>query len=719
MRRIISVFLTLMIIITSITASFGNKSLNKILLVEDGRGRNFEVLNLKIDGDIIESEDVPPVMYVLNNQGRTLIPLRMIVEHAEDVLNADIEWDQEKYEVKVTTEDKEITLKIDSPIAIVNGEEKRLPDDVPAKLLTLDLNGEKISRTMVPVRFFAEELGFDVDWDNDTRTAVLESPEEVEEIPDPEDKPEEKPGDKEDLEDIAKISDVNIEMNGATPQIRIKTSQKVDYKEFKLVNPERLVIDLNNAEFDYKDRDELESNGTLNINTDDVNILEGLRLSQFQNDPYVTRIVMELDNLTEHEVSYDEKNSEIVIDFNSYIRNIRKENMNAKEVIIIEGDSVSNYEVMELTDPQRLVVDIKDVALGKSISTSKINVDGKVANAIRISQKSSEDEESVRIVVDIKEDSGYEEAYIEEKDNKLYLHLEGEPLKTIKYEELGWTTSRLIFKGSTVTRYSLSRQEGTNTMEITVPKEDIELELASLNVNDHIIKTMDITENRDKYNIKLELQDSVEYELMSPEESKDFILEMNNKEAKYREKLIVIDAGHGGRDPGNISSTLNAHESVLVLDISLRYNKLLTDAGFRTYMTRVDNLNPSIKLSLQERVDVANALNPDLFISVHANSFTTPTPNGIENFYYPGDMESKKVAQIFQNEMIKDLNAIDRGAKPQNYFVLRNTNMPSILTETGFLSNPSEGEKLVNPEYRQQIAESMFRATIKYFEQSK
>src|SRR5690554_4810011 len=151
MRRVISVFLTLMIIITSLTVSFGNQTLNKILLKENGIGRNFEVLNLKLDGETLRSEDVPPVMYVLNNQGRTLVPLRMIIEHFEDVLNAEIEWNQEKYEVKVTTDDKEIILKIDSPVAIVNGEQKRLPDDVPAKLLAL--GSAYNARTLVPIRF--------------------------------------------------------------------------------------------------------------------------------------------------------------------------------------------------------------------------------------------------------------------------------------------------------------------------------------------------------------------------------------------------------------------------------------------------------------------------------------------------------------------------------------------------------------------------------------
>lgn len=735
MKKIISSVLILLIFITSFTISFGNESINKILLKENGNGKNYQVVNLKIDSKTVKSADVPPIIYPLNNQGRTLVPLRMIIEHLEDKLNAEIKWNGTEQEVKIETKDKEIILKIDSPIALVNGVKKKLPDNVPAKLLALGDNG----RTMVPIRFFAEEFGIDINWNEKTVTASLETPENIEkeptrpEIPEePKKEPEnplEKPNIPEENINIANITDVKVEMNGHIPQIRIKTSKKTDYKEFKLSNPERLVIDLSNARFNLDDKKQLQGDKTLDIKTNSGSV-KRVRVSQFQKpteekpeDLYITRVVLELGSLDDYEIRYDAKTKEVVIDFVNHINNISKQIINAKEVIVIEGDYVDDYNIIRLSNPERIVVDIKGGVLNNRFKNNTINVDGRVVKSIRASQYEDQDkktdEKVTRVVIDLYENMDYEETYIEIKDNKLKIHVEGEPFKAILYQEIGWTSSTFTLKGSTVTKYNVDYQLAPSVINITVPKTDIDLELVSLKIEDHIINTMKIKEYGNNYNVELRLEDGVEYKLLSSERGKDLILELNNRDAKYREMLIVIDPGHGGTDPGAISSINNMKESEVVLDMSLKLNQLLAETGFRTYMTRVDNLNNNSKLSLQDRSDIANALEADLFISVHANSFTSSSVNGIETYYEPNDMASKKLAEIFQSQLINDLNMNNRGAKSANYFVLRNTNMPAVLVESGFLSNPSDAAKLASDTYKNQIAQSMVEATIKYFEETK
>ena len=214
-RKLISGILILAIFITSFTVSFADKSLSRILLKENGKGQNYQVVNLKIDGKIVKSKDVPPVIYPLNGGGRTLVPLRMIIEHLEDKLNADIGWDQSRLEASIKTREKEIILKIDSPYAIINGDKKNLPDNIPAKLLAIGDCG----RTMVPIRFFAEEFGIDVEWDPASYTASLKTPEKSQERPGPE------PNLPEDV-DTTDITDIKIKMNGSIPHVRIKTSGK-------------------------------------------------------------------------------------------------------------------------------------------------------------------------------------------------------------------------------------------------------------------------------------------------------------------------------------------------------------------------------------------------------------------------------------------------------------------------------------------------------------
>lgn len=716
MKKIFWSILILTIFANSLLFSFADGSLNKISLKENNKANNYQVVNLKLDNKIVKSADVPPIIYSINNQGRTLVPLRMILEYAQDRLNAEIEWDGLKQEVKVKTKDKSITLKINSPKAIVNGVEKQLPDNVPAKLLSTDgIN----ARTMVPIRFLEGELGFKIAWDEKTLTASIDMPVDV--VDEPENPlPVEEP---------SEISDVRVEMNGSIPRILIKTSKEISYKQFKLANPERIVIDFDNAKFNITDKKRLEANGTLSIkpNTD---VIKDIRVSQFQNDPFISRMVIELGKSTEYEIRFDNNSGEIIIDFINYIRNAKKEIMNTKEVVVIEGDSLTDYNILRLSNPERLVVDIKGGVLHSGFKNTTINVDSNILKGIRASQfaqeNSTDNEKIVRVVIDLKEKDNYEDVFAEIKDKKLIIHLEGEPFKAVQYEETGWTTSRLTFKGSTVTRYSITRQQGSDVIEVVVPKKDIALEFANLDIDDHIIKSIKVEEdaNGDFYNIKVALQQSVEHTMLSGAQSKDFVLDLSNKNAKYREMLIVIDPGHGGSDPGAVSTIQKLKESNIVIEIGLELNRLLAEAGFRTYMTRVDDM----RVTLQERVDVANALNADLFVSIHANAALTSTANGLENLYYPSELntedednrDNKKLAQIFQKEMVSYLNTNNRGIVARDgLFVLKNTTMPAILTETGFLSNPGDESRLATKEYRQQIAVAMFKSIVRYFEETR
>lgn len=733
MKRLISSILVLIIFIASFTVAFADEPLNKVLLKENGKGRNYQVVNLKIDGKTVKSEDVPPIIYPLDGNGRTLVPLRMIIEHLEDKLNANIEWDGANREVKIKTTEKEIILKIDSPDAIINGVKKRLPDNIPAKLLAIGNNG----RTMVPIRFFAEEFGIDVDWDQVSVTASLETPKGLGEKPEKQPRPEQL-GDESDRQpnsgpgiprrdtDIIEVTDIKVKMDGPAPQIRIRTSGQTDYNKFKLGEPERLVIDLDNTRFNLRDKNRLEANGTLDIETDSKSV-KRVRVSQFQgptrekpDDLFITRVVVELGSLIDYEVTFDDKTGEFIIDFVNYIYNIKKETINLKEVIVIEGDMVDGYDIISLNNPGRIAVDIKGAVLHNKFKDRTINVDSKIVKSIRTCQHTLEDkmpgEKVARVVIDLYEDIGHDEVHVEVKGNRLEVHMEGEPFKEIWYEETGWTTSKFVLKGLVVTKYDIESQSTPGIIDITVPKTDIDLEPMSLDVNDHIIRTINISEDGNNYNVQLRLQESVECKLLSPEFGQDLVLELNNKDAKYREMLIIVDPGHGGSDPGTISPIRGIRESEVALEISLKLNQLLTEAGFRTYMTRTDDLSNDFKLSLQDRVEIANVLKADLFVSVHVNSFTSNSISGIETFYSSRDIEGKELAQVIQSALVNNLKMADRGAKPANYFVLEHTIMPAVLVETGFLSNSSDEAKLATNKYREEVAELTFRAIIEYLE---
>src|SRR5699024_6268791 len=128
-------------------------------------------------------------------------------------------------------------------------------------------------------------------------------------------------------------------------------------------------------------------------------------------------------------------------------------------------------------------------------------------------------------------------------------------------------------------------------------------------------------------------------------------------------KTIVIDAGHGGSDPG--TSANGIVEKILVLDIAKRVEKLLKNAGYNVIMTRSDDEY----VKLDDRTEIANKANADLFISIHGNA---GGGEGIETFWYsegPQSKESEALASEIQKELIKKTGAKDRGVKDGNLHV--------------------------------------------------
>ncbi|WP_195955554.1 N-acetylmuramoyl-L-alanine amidase [Clostridium saudiense] len=215
----------------------------------------------------------------------------------------------------------------------------------------------------------------------------------------------------------------------------------------------------------------------------------------------------------------------------------------------------------------------------------------------------------------------------------------------------------------------------------------------------------------------------------------------------YRKKsLVVIDPGHEniGGDPG-ASATHNGItyiESNLNLQIAVRLKAQLEAKGIEVYMTRYEGsglISTDSTESLRKRVSVANEMNADFFVSIHHNSFTSESANGFEVYYSTGtpitttiakssitedgrDLTlerssyssrsntekvqiSKSVATQITNEVSSKLNMYNRGAKDSNLYVCKNTLMPSILVENGFLTNPTEAAKVSTASHQQKLAE--------------
>jgi N-acetylmuramoyl-L-alanine amidase len=184
-----------------------------------------------------------------------------------------------------------------------------------------------------------------------------------------------------------------------------------------------------------------------------------------------------------------------------------------------------------------------------------------------------------------------------------------------------------------------------------------------------------------------------------------------------RGKVIVVDPGHGGSNPGAVAN--NSRESDNNLAVGLKLRDKLTQAGAKVIMTRdtdrtVAAPGSSLGDELQARVDDAESNHADIFVSIHSNENPDPNITGAMTFYASG--KSPKLALNVQSALVSETGAVDKGTSPETFYVLRNTTMPGILVEMGFVSNPTEATRLNSDSYRNQIAQGIFTGIVKYFQ---
>lgn len=202
---------------------------------------------------------------------------------------------------------------------------------------------------------------------------------------------------------------------------------------------------------------------------------------------------------------------------------------------------------------------------------------------------------------------------------------------------------------------------------------------------------------------------------------------------KSQPKLVVIDPGHGGKDSGAIGSN-KVYEKNVVLDISIRVQRLLEEKMIKVRMTRTGDTYPT----LQQRSDYATQVGADLFVSVHADGAGDSSANGVETFistasgyessnHYGqgGDTSTQKNNRFdaanavlgfsLQSNHVKASQRSDRGLRRARFAVLKNAPCPAALVECGFLTNPAEENLLNSSSYRDNVARGIANGILGYF----
>ena len=191
----------------------------------------------------------------------------------------------------------------------------------------------------------------------------------------------------------------------------------------------------------------------------------------------------------------------------------------------------------------------------------------------------------------------------------------------------------------------------------------------------------------------------------------------SNVSMPLSKRIILIDAGHGGLDPGKVSG--GTLEKDINLAIAQKLQSYLEQADAMVFMTRIDDsdLARNKKSDMRSRKLTADTSNADIFVSIHQNSYPSSSARGAQVFYFNHSDNSKRLAECIQAELRTFVNNDNKREVAENssYYVLKRTTMPAVIVECGFMTNPGEKQDLLDPEYQERIAWAVYMGIVDYF----
>jgi len=193
------------------------------------------------------------------------------------------------------------------------------------------------------------------------------------------------------------------------------------------------------------------------------------------------------------------------------------------------------------------------------------------------------------------------------------------------------------------------------------------------------------------------------------------------------QRVVVVDAGHGGDDPGEIGKG-GIEEKDITLAVAKKLADYLTQDGAKVLLTRetdTDLCDPAtvgaaakMMESLQRRVALANDNKAELFLSIHANSFSDSSKCGAQTYVQPGMEKSLQAGRFIQEELARQLNNTkSKHPVEVDHYLTKNTTMPAVVIEVGYLSNDAEARLLMDESYQERVARAIYTGVLKYFAQ--
>ncbi len=682
-------FLLSLLVITILisTVAFANGDL---IVRMDGEKVKVREVPVVLDGNPVYS-DIPTFI----KDGSTLVPLRFIAE----TYGAKVDYQPKGRKILINQDGKEIEMAINSSKVKINGEGKKITGNTPRLVLA---PGQRSSSTMVPLRFISETLGYEADYDKDAKVPYINT-KKAEEKPVEEPKEPEKP-----VEEPVEVRGIkNIELvkgSGDLYKVKLTSTDKLDFT----VNSKskQIVYTFKNTGLALEDASK-EKNISVNKKP-----IESISIKEEASNVKMTINLSENLDLGQRLMN---DGKELIVHFAGKIADVRIDKYQGKDAIVIDHTRKSSVRTMTMTDPNRLVLDIMDMNLGKDFVEYKKDL-GIIKN-IRASQFTPDKSYSindrvVRMVFDLKEKASDDNLQVIEENNRIIVIPTKSISNYIDYRTYG-VEGDLTVKLDKSVNYDYSYNESSKTAFIEFPLGSIDMNEGYMVIYDGLVNEISLEEKSGKLVLAISFSRSLELrDLTQGQNTSNIKLHLKRTmTGKPSDMLIAIDPGHGGHDSGAVNKTLGIREKDVILPVSLKVDSKLKNKGYNTYLTREDDSF----VELNERGKLANNVNADIFVSIHANSFKSSSANGIESFH-SGTEQSKNLSKYILEEMVAETGAINRGHQLRpGLAVLRTSKMPATLVELGFITNPKEGPNLTDDSYQERLADAIVRGIEKYF----
>ncbi len=718
----------------------------------------------------VNGTKVYPILY----QGTTYLPVRAV----SSMFSIDVKWDGENNKIYLSTGKADPVTCKSIDIFVSGTNETVLPNinktisiEYKEKVQSFaDVNGKTVyplsyqGTTYLPVRAISNMYGATIDWNGENQKITIERKNE-----------------------IAEISNVTIKViDGVLCAVIATNAPLYDYKYYSLSEPNRLVIDLQNSKFGIST-----SQQTINYS-----VLQKVRFGSHENN--LSKIVLDVDRIDEYSVaqskdrlttyfaltsnfvipddSTQEKDYTLVASIGNtiYIPEIKdndsknenednksgdsdNENTNdddktltpeqiaelakvtsvvyspTNEVTKIKIDGNYEFETVKLDDPKKFAIDIKGARLEADGPTE---IEPKNNNIVKIRFAQNKDD-VVRIVFDLNEKAN---ANVKESSDYLQVYFDEVKVKSVVYEVFD-NYATLTLKNVKKSVFSSTKSTSYNRLTLSFSSSRFKTESESIESEDKFVKNIEVKASK----IVINFAGETIYDMKQV--GNDVVItisyDKNNEKKKF---VILLDAGHGGTDPGACYGSTEAErhlpenqEKTYTLAVMLKIKELLEDEDdieIRTSRTT------DVFIDRQGRIDyVLNNEDADMLVSVHINSAATKAYSGTMVLYYnkPGEQEdygitSKELASLIKNNIVEDTGLVDKGiVSRKDLWILEQnsagqisgiageerpvTNLPAVLCELCFISNDNDHKRLMDEDFQDAAANAIYKGILEAKEQ--